>query len=168
MWDAVSSGLLIFSLRIVDISLYTLRIMMVVRGRKGLAWLFALCQSIVFVSAIRAVLTGVDNLYNIIGYAAGFATGLVVGMTLESKLAIGYTHLRIISTGKGAAICERLREEGFAVTEMPARGRDGAVTAMNCSVLRRDASRAIGVITGVDKDAFITAENVRSMQKGFW
>lgn len=168
MWDAVFSGLLIFSLRIVDISLYTLRFMMVVRGRKGLAWLFALCQSMVFVLAIRAVLADRDNVYNLIGYSAGFATGLVVGMVLEGKLAIGYTHLRVISPGKGAAICERLREGGFAVTEVPARGRDGAVTVVNCSVLRRDAPHAIELISSVDSEAFVTLENVRSMQKGFW
>jgi uncharacterized protein YebE (UPF0316 family) len=168
MWDAVLSGLLIFALRIVDISFYTLRILMVVRGRKGLAWLFALCQSFTFVYALRSVLSEMNNLYNIIGYAAGFATGLVVGMTIEGKLAIGYTHLRIISPGKGAAICEKLREHGFAVTEIAARGRDGAVAMLSCNVLRKQASRAIALIAAVDGEAFITAENVRSMQKGFW
>jgi uncharacterized protein YebE (UPF0316 family) len=168
MWDAVLSGLLIFSLRIVDISLYTMRIMMVVRGRKGLAWLFALCQSFVFVYAIREVLTGINNLYNVIGYSAGFATGLVLGMIIEGKLAIGYTHLRIISPGMGAALCEALREHGFGVTEIAGRGRDGAVTVLSCSVLRKDAPRVINLVTAVDSQAFITAENVRSMQKGFW
>lgn len=168
MWTALLSGLSIFLLRIVDISLYTLRINMVMRGHKGLAWLFALFQSLVFVYALRVVLTGMDNWYNVIGYSAGFATGLVVGMILEDRLAIGFTHLRITSSGRGAAITERLRQAGFAVTEVAGSGRDGAVMLLNCSVLRKDAPQVIGLTSQVDPEAFITTENVRSVRKGFW
>jgi uncharacterized protein YebE (UPF0316 family) len=168
MWEAAQAGLFIFLLRIVDISLYTLRIMMVARGLKIQAAFFAFCQSLAFVTAIRAVLTNLDQPFIIAGYAAGFATGLVVGMLMESRLAIGYTHLRIISTGRGAEICEGLRSQGFAVTEIPARGRDGVVALLNCDVLRRDASRVARLVDDLDPAAFITAESVRTVSHGFW
>ncbi|MGW8251731.1 MAG: DUF5698 domain-containing protein, partial [Anaerolineales bacterium] len=63
MWISIQAGLFIFGLRIIDISLYTMRLLMVTRGRKGLAALFAFFQSILFVTAIRAVLTNLDNPY---------------------------------------------------------------------------------------------------------
>ncbi len=110
---------------------------MVSRGVKPLATVFAFFQSIVFVLVIRTVLTNLDQPFIVMGYAAGFATGLVVGMLLESRLAIGYTHLRIISKSRGAEICEHLRESGYAVTEVAGRGKDGTVTMLYCNVLRR-------------------------------
>ena len=168
MSAAAQAGLFLFLLRIVDISLYTVRLMMVARGLKAQAAFFAFCQSLAFVTAIRAVLTNLDQPYIIAGYAAGFATGLVVGMLLESRLAIGYTHLRIVSSGRGTEICEQLRTQGFAVTEVPARGRDGTVTLLNCDVLRRDTSQVVQLVDGLDPAAFITAESVRSVTHGFW
>lgn len=168
MWPSILAGILIFGLRIVDISLYTLRIMMVSRGVKSLATIFAFFQSIVFVVAIRAVLTNLNQPFIVMGYAAGFATGLVVGMMIESRLAIGYTQLRIISKSRGAEICEHLRESGFAVTEVAGRGKDGTVTVLVCDVLRRQAAEVTQIAESVDSESFITGEALRSVRRGFW
>jgi uncharacterized protein YebE (UPF0316 family) len=152
----------------VDISLYTIRIMMVVRGRKGWAWLFAFCQSFVYVIALRAVLSDVGDWGKILGYAAGFATGNVIGMTIEGRLAIGYTHLRMISPGHGTEMAERLRSAGYAVTEVSGQGKDGMVTVLNCSIRRKKTAEVIKIIQEIDGDAFVTAEAVRSVRRGFW
>lgn len=168
MWPSILAGIFIFGLRIVDISLYTLRIMMVSRGVKSLAAIFAFFQSIVFVVAIRAVLTNLNQPFIVMGYAAGFATGLVVGMMIESRLAIGYTQLRIISKRRGAEICEHLRESGFAVTEVAGRGKDGTVTVLVCDVLRRQAGEVTQIAESVDSESFITGEALRSVRRGFW
>ena len=101
---ALLPGLLIFSLRIVDVSLYTLRFMMVIRGRKRLAWIFAICQSLVFVTAITSVISDIGNWIKVIGYAAGFATGNVVGMLIEQRLAIGFSQLNIVSPRPPATV----------------------------------------------------------------
>jgi len=168
MWPSILAGLFIFGLRIVDISLYTLRILMVSRGVKLLATVFAFFQSIVFVLAIRIVLTNLDQPFIVLGYAAGFATGLVVGMLLESRLAIGYTLLRIISQRRGAEICEHLRESGYAVTEVAGRGKDGTVTLLYCDVRRRDTGQVTQIVASLDPESFITAEALRSVRRGFW
>jgi uncharacterized protein YebE (UPF0316 family) len=54
------------------------------------------------------------------------------------------------------------------VTEIPARGRDGMVTLLSVSVLRKDAMHAEQVVREADPDAFMTSENVRPMRHGFW
>ena len=164
----MQAALPIFALRIVDISFYTMRLMMLRRGRKGLTWIFAFCQSFVFVIAIRSVLTDLGNWGKVIGYATGFATGVVVGIWVEERLAIGHTHLRIISSRRGTEISERLRGLGYAVTEVPARGQDGMVTLLNCNVLRRRARDVEGIVAEIDPDAFVTAEYVYPVQRGFW
>ena len=168
MLPLVQSALLIFLLRVVDVSFYILRLLMVMRGRRLYAWLFGFFQASIFVMAVIAVLTNLDNWLNLIGYAAGYATGNVVGMMIEDRLAIGITHLRVISPLRGSELVKHLRQAGYAVTELAGRGRDGMVTIFNCHVRRREAGKVTDLIASLDDQAFITAENVRLVWRGFW
>ncbi len=166
--QALLGALIIFVMRILNMSLDTLRVLFIMRGRKSLVWLLGFFQTVVFVVAFTYVLDNLDNPVNIISYSAGFATGNVVGILIEERLAIGFIHLQIISPHFGSALVERLREEGYAVTEVPARGKDGMVTMLNCNVRRREASDVEKLIYEVDGDAFITAAEIRSVRRGFW
>jgi len=166
--DILLSALTIFSLRVVDMTAATLRILMVSRGRKAAAWGLGFFQAMVFVVAIRAVIAGLDNWLNVVGYAAGFASGNVVGMWIEERLAVGYVHLRIISSRRGSELAEQLRANGYAVTEIPGRGKDGMVSLLNCSVRRRRAPQVENLVYTLDQHAFITTENVRAVREGFW
>jgi uncharacterized protein YebE (UPF0316 family) len=161
-------AVLIFLLRVSDMTLDTLRVLVVMRGKKGIAWILGFCQASIFVLAISSVLSHLDNPLNIVGYAAGFATGNVVGMLIEERLAIGHTLVNIVSSFRGSAIAEHLRKEGYAVTEVPARGKDGAVSLLNVSVLRKNVDRVRKIVNEVDPDAFITAEDLRPIRRGFW
>ena len=73
-------ALTIFAMRVSDMSMDTLRMLFVMRGRKGTAWILGFFQSSIYVLAITTVLSQLNNPLNIIGYAAGFATGNVIGM----------------------------------------------------------------------------------------
>jgi uncharacterized protein YebE (UPF0316 family) len=163
----ISAGV-IFGLRVTDMTLDTLRVLFVMRGRKAIAWILGFFQALVFVIAITSVLRDLTNPLNIIGYAAGFASGVVVGMMIEERLAVGHVHMRIISSRLGTGIAEKLREEGYAVTEVPARGKDGMVTMLNCSVRRKDIHQVQIMVNQVDQDAFITSEEIRPVRRGFW
>ncbi len=165
---AFLTALGIFTLRIGDMSLDTIRVLFVMRGRKLLAWILGFLQSLIFVIAISAALSHLDNPLSIIGYAAGFATGVVVGMLIEERLAIGHIHFTIVSSTRGAAIAEQLRAEGFAVTEIPARGRAGTVHLLMVNVNRRDRTSLETAVLETDPEAFITAEDVRPVRRGFW
>lgn len=162
------AALLIFSLRVIDMSLDTLRVLFVVRGRKGIVWILGFIKAGVFVIAIGTVLKNLNNPLNIIGYAAGFATGNVVGMLIEERIAIGNIYMRIVSPRRGSAIAERLREEGFAITEVPARGKDGMVTMLDCGVRRRQVKQVKAIVDEIDQKAFITAEDIRPVWRGYW
>lgn len=159
---------LIFLLRVCDMTLDTLRVLVVMRGRKGIAWVLGFFQASIFVLAISSVLSNLDNPLNVIGYAAGFATGNVVGMLIEERLAIGHIHLSIVSSRLGSAIAEHLRDQGYAVTEIPARGKDGMVSLLHVSVLRKNVDRVRKLVNEIDSDAFITSEDVRPVRRGFW
>jgi uncharacterized protein YebE (UPF0316 family) len=162
------SALGIFALRVTDMTFDTLRLLFVVRGSKGLAWILGFMQSMIFVVAITTVLSNLGNPLNLVGYAAGFATGNVVGILLEERMAIGYIHLQIISSRRGVVLAKELREHGFAVTEIPARGKDGMVSVLSLSVRRKQVLAVEEIVHECDEGAFVTSENVRPMRRGFW
>ncbi len=165
---AAALPFIIFAMRVSDMSLDTLRVLFVIRGRKPLAWILGFFQSLIWVIAITSVLSNLDNLWNIIAYAGGFATGNVVGMAIEERLAIGHSNLQIISSRWGNAIAEAIREKGYAATELPARGKDGTVSMISCSILRRDIDAVRQEVNRIDPDAFITVEDIRPLHRGFW
>jgi uncharacterized protein YebE (UPF0316 family) len=161
-------ALLIFLLRVCDMSMDTLRVLFVLRGQRLLAWILGFIQSSLWVLAITSVISNLDDWINIIGYAAGFATGNVVGMLIYERLPIGHAHMRIISPHLGNAVADAIRSAGYAATEMSGRGKDGMVTMINSSVRRRDITRVRSEVYEVDPEAFITVEEVRPLHRGFW
>lgn len=168
MLEFLYAVLYIFALRVVDITLYTIRLMMVMRGRKALALVFGFFQALVYVIAMREVFSDLGNWGKIIGYATGFATGLVVGMAVENRLAVGYSQINIISPTRGAELVEHLRQAGFAVTEVAAKGKEGMVSVLNCIIRRKESDRLADLVIEKDPQAFITVKQVRSVMHGFW
>jgi len=158
----------IFGLRVADMTLDTMRVLFVLRGRKALAWFLGFAQSAIWVVAISSVLRHVDNLWNVVGYAGGFATGTVVGMLIEERLALGHGHVRVISPQRGSALADAIRASGYAVTELAGRGRNGTVAVLTCSVRRREISRITRQVHALDPEAFVTVEDVRPLHRGYW
>ncbi len=165
---AIFTVLLIFTLRVLDIAAATLRMLMVIRGRKLNAWVLGFIQAMLFLLAIQAVLSDLSSWVNIIAYAMGFATGTVFGMWIEERIAIGYKHLRIISSRRGPELAGFLRDQGFGVTEVLGRGKDGTVSLLNCTVHRKDVQKIEALVKQKDEQAFITADDVIPVSRGFW
>ena len=158
----------IFAARLVNIALDTLRFMFTLRGKQGLSWILGLVESVIFVVVIGQVLTNLENPLNIIGYSAGFATGNVIGMAIEKRLAIGFTHFSIISRERSTEIADILRDEGYGVTEIPARGRASNFMLIDCHVRRKQADEVEKLVLKIDPNAFITAEEVTPRRSGIW
>jgi uncharacterized protein YebE (UPF0316 family) len=164
----LAGALLIFFMRVIDMSLDTVRLIMTVRGRKLLAGGIGVAQALVFILAVSAVLKGPLTVGNVLGYALGFGAGVMLGIYFEERLAIGHSMFRIYSPAYGHAIAEALRAAGHAATEFPAIGRDGTLIVVNCAVSRRNASQVRASIEGVDPGAFVTVDEVRPMQRGYF
>jgi uncharacterized protein YebE (UPF0316 family) len=158
----------IFALRVSDMSLDTLRVLFVIRGGKTASWILGFLQSAIWVVAITSALSNLDDPWNLIAYAGGFATGNVVGMAIEERLAVGHANLRIISPGRGSAVAEAIRASGYAATELAGHGKDGMVSVINSSVRRRDLTRLQRKVEQIDPEAFLTVEEVRPLHRGYW
>jgi uncharacterized protein YebE (UPF0316 family) len=161
-------AVVIFFLRVLNIGLDTVRMLTLFRGMRGLTWVLGFLQTIVFVLALGSVMNDLDNPLNIIAYSTGYATGNVIGMMIEKRLAFGYINITIISSKHGEEIAERLRVDGHAVTEIHARGKDGTVGILECGAQRKFAQDVQELVRGIDKTAFITSRDIQRMRRGFW
>jgi uncharacterized protein YebE (UPF0316 family) len=162
------AGLFVFTMRVIDMSLDTLRLLFVMRGRKFLAGGIGVVQATVFILAVSTVLKGPLDPLTVAGYALGFGAGVIIGMIAEQRLALGYNMLRVYSPTSGQAIAEALRAASFAVTEFTAHGRDGEITVVNSAIARRDTAKAQTIIKQIDPGAFITVDEIQPLQRGYF
>jgi len=166
--EPLLGALVIFCLRLIDVSMGTVRILMAVRGRRLLAGVIGFFEVTIFLVAISQVVTNIGNWWNVLGYAAGFAVGTMVGMTIEHKLAIGLAEVDIVSMGKGPEVAEALRVEGFGATEFTGAGQTEMVSMVRTVVRRREVPSVMATASATDDKAFITVQDMQNAYRGRW
>ena len=162
----ISTGLLIFFARVVDVSLGTMRTISTIQGKTQVAFLLGLTEISIWVFVISAVLKSMsDNPVIGVFYALGFATGNVVGIILERKIAIGHVNLRIITVKNGEILASRVRLLGYPVTSFRGEGISGPVTELYILCRRRDLNRILNSIHEIEPDIFFVTEPVGLTRK---
>jgi uncharacterized protein YebE (UPF0316 family) len=169
--DALFAGpwgpLAIFGLRIIDVSLSTIRIVLAVRGHKYVVPFIGFFEVLIWVFAVGNAIRFLDSPLHLLGYAGGFATGSILGLLIEERLAIGYASIRVVSRFAGVEMADALRSRGFGVTEFGGHGRDGRVEIMYTVCRRRDIPVVIAEIERWDRQAFVTVEEPRAIRWGW-
>lgn len=161
-------ALFIFCLRIIDVSIGTVRILMAVRGRRYMAALIGFVEVTIFLVAISQVVTNIGNWWNVLGYAGGFAMGTLLGITIEDKLAIGLAEVNIISMGMGTEIAEALRADGYGATEFLGAGQTNIVDMVRTVVRRKEVPSVVATANTVDEKAFVTIQEMKRAYRGRW
>jgi len=164
--DPLWGPILIFCLRIVDVSLDTMRVIFLVRGKRTMAALLGFGMALVWIIAVGNAMKHLDSVWHVLGYAAGFATGNVVGITIDRAVAFGLTQLRIVSKHGGVEIAEALRERGYGATEFSGFGRDGSVEIVESVVQRAHVDEALAIVEQFDPNAFVTIEDPQVLRGG--
>lgn len=154
------SCLLIFSARVCDVSLGTLRVLMVTQGRRGMAACLGFVEVLIWVAAVSRVLNNLNKPAFAIAYAAGFACGNFTGLTLERWVAFGRQVVRVFSRN-GDAVAEKLREKGFRVTLFEGVGRDGPVHLLMMETERREVPRLVATARDLDPLCYYVIDDIR-------
>ncbi|UCF40701.1 MAG: hypothetical protein JSW43_13420 [Gemmatimonadota bacterium] len=159
VWPVWAAAILIFSLRIIDVSLGTLRTISVVHGRRVVSVLLGFVEVLIWITAVSQAILGVqEEPLLVVAYAAGFAVGNGAGIALERWLALGSCVVRMITSGNGVELAERLRTLGQTVTAFRGEGSDGPRTLLFTACARRDLPRVIAAARAADPGLFYTVE----------
>ena len=160
------SALLIFVLRLIDQSLTTVRALVVTK-KPVLGAFIGLVESAIWILAVSQVIKDINDPFLIAAYAFGFAAGTLLGIQLEKFIGLGSAVVRVFTPSKSANISKPLRDKGFMVTDIKAKGRDGSVTISWCIVPRRKLRKVLSIIRSVNSDAYVTTDfaNPTSLRK---
>lgn len=156
----------IFFAKIAHMSLCTIRIIYLTRGRSYVAAVVGFFEVIIYLVALGMVITNLDQWTNIIVYGLGFAAGNIVGSMIEEKIAIGIVNVQIVTDHNGGILEESLREKGFGVTTMPCYGKEGAHIILQTVIKRRDLPAFMKTMQQLDSDAFISIFDTRKIMGG--
>lgn len=160
--------ILVFLARVTDVSLGTLRIIFIARGRRKLAPLLGFFEVLIWIVVVSQVMQNLHSPLAFIAYAAGFATGNYVGMWIEDKLAIGTLVVRVIVPHDAAPLMAQLSTAGYGVTSVDAHGSTGQVTVIYTIVKRKDLRNVMTIIQDTHPKAFTSVEEVRSTHEGIF
>ncbi|MEW6653837.1 MAG: DUF5698 domain-containing protein [Bacteroidota bacterium] len=161
MIETLGGAFLIAIMRIADVTIGTFRTIMVVQGRKYQAAAAGFFEVLIWIFAMRYIVQHMDNLYNLLGYAIGFALGNVLGISLEQRVALGYVQVNIVSRQKTDSIAAALREKCFGVTILPGEGKSGEISILIAIIKRKFLKDLMRTVESIDKRAFITVQTSR-------
>ena len=159
---------LIFSARILDVSLQTIRILFVSRGNRLLAPILGFFEVFIWIVAMGQIMQNINNIFCYVAYAGGFAAGTYLGIYLEERLAYGKVVLRIITRSEADALVQSLGKKGFGVTSVDAQGRRGQVKIIYIVINRSDVPRVVGEIETYNPKAFYCIEDTRFVSEGIF
>ena len=161
MLSVVLMCVVIVAARVADVSLGTIRTIVVIQGRRGLAFALGFFELLIWVAVVsRVILQLRDRPEYAVAYALGFALGNYVGMTIERTLALGRQVVRII-TRRGPELAAALREAGLRVTQFDGYGRDGPVQELLAEVERKAAARVVAQARTLDPRCYYMVDDIR-------
>lgn len=161
--------LLIFLARTIDVSLATLRIVAIAQGRVGMAAVGGFFESLLWLIIVSQALQHLDNPLCVIGYAAGYSFGNVVGLALERRLAMGHRLVRVIIPGDDPGhVIGDLRGLGHGVTVITGEGLRGPVQILFTVAKRKEVQSMIELFRDRYPKAFFAIEDVRQAHEGYF
>jgi len=165
--ELIFSALIIFSLRLADQSLGTMRALLVAKNKPIYAALIGLVESAIWIVAISQVIKDIDDPVLIGAYAAGFAAGTILGTYIERIVGVGNIVVRVFTPSNSPSVAETLRDNGHGVTVIDGEGKDGPVKIYLCVIPRRKLKSVLSMIEEINPNAYITTDmaNPTSLKK---
>ena len=163
----VGLPVLIFFARILDVTLGTLRIIFISRGKKFVAPVLGFIETFIWIVAVSQIVRNINgDMWAYVAYAAGFASGTTIGLLIEDKLALGTLIVRTILPEKPLPMVDRRSQAGYGVTMVQGEGIHGPVTLLYTIIKRKKLLEVVSIIHNFYPHAFLSIEELRSTQEG--
>jgi len=159
-------ALFIFFARILDVSIGTLRTILLVKGNRRIAAILGFFEVMIYLIVLGNVVGNLNKPILIISYCLGYACGNIIGGKIEERLSLGRVTAEIIVKEDYEDIVKVLRDEGFGVTIFEGMGLEGKSYMLNIILERKQIQKLSKVVKRIKPNAFITLTDVRSSMGG--
>ena len=162
--------LLVCAAKIIEITIQSLKTCMMVKGQRLKAAGLGFVECTIWGLVISTIIgTLGDNLFLLAFYCIGYATGLFLGSTLESKIALGTSNLQLIANDENTKkIIEYLKKNERGYTVFDGYGSTDKMNMILIVLPRREASRTLKEIRALREDnVFVVASEVSKYAGGY-
>ena len=162
--------LIVCAAKIVEITIQSLKTCMMVKGQRlkaaGLGFIECTIWGLVISTLIGTL---GDNLFLLLFYCIGYATGLFLGSTIENKIALGTSNLELIASDESTAkITEYLKANNKGYTVFEGRGSTDKMNMIFIVLPRKETPKALREIRRVcDNKVFVVASEVSKYAGGY-
>jgi uncharacterized protein YebE (UPF0316 family) len=158
--------ILVFFARILDVTLGTLRIIFIGKGKRFLAPLLGFVEVFIWIVVTSQLVQHISNIVGYLAYAAGFAVGNYVGIVIENRLAIGTLIIRAIVSREPEILVRVLKDAGYGVTCFDAQGSAGPVKVIYTVINRKELEDVVRLMRLSHPHLFYTVEEARTAKEG--
>lgn len=160
----------IFLARIVDVSLGTIRTVLVVKGKNITPAIVAFFEVLIWFFAAREALnTDIDSILIPIFYSGGYAAGTYIGTFISNRFVEGLIGVQVITNeSKETKMVKEIREHGFGVSVIDLKNthekpkKDMLLIHLNKSKLKK----LTRIIRKNDPNAFVVINENKYIQNG--
>jgi len=167
------NGILLYAVilivKVIEVSLGTLRIVLITRGVRKIGALLGFFEVLIWITLVSTVLDNVaDDPIKVVIYALGFALGNYIGSLIEQKLAIGTVRIEAIVTDiHGAEMAQEIRNRGYAVTIIDAKGMSSNRSVLIMHIKRKDYNDVVEIIRELQENVVITINDIKPVYGGY-
>ncbi len=163
------SYIFIFFAKILEVSLMTIRTVLITRGEKIYGSVIGFFEVSIWLYVIGKVLVGIDkDPVKMVVYALGFTCGNYLGCILEEKLALGILTINAIASEKdGETLAEILRNEHVGVTMVEAEGLKEDKKMLIIHAKRKRRNEIMKLIQNSDTNAVVSIMDTKTVYGGY-
>ncbi len=162
-------GLQIFTARIVDVTLGTIRTVFFVKGKTIEPFIIAFFEVFIWYIVAREAINTTGNMFLIAAfYAGGYATGTYIGSKLANKYIKGVVGVQIILKDRAEKLVRKLRKAGFAVSVISLKNDyDGHNKDMLYIQINNNKLKELtNIVKSFDETAFIAVSETKLVHNG--
>ena len=158
--EIVFIPLLIFIARILDVSIATIRIVLLNKGSEFWAPVLGFIETLIWVVAIGQIMQNLDTPITYFAYAGGFAAGTYIGIWIEKKIAMGTSLIQVITKKEATSLVGVLRKRGIRTASVKATDSSGPINILYITTRRKDLGSIFKIIKSNNAKAFVTVEEL--------
>lgn len=161
--------LLIFFGKVFEVTLMTLRVVLISKGERKIGALIAFFEICLWILIVSNVIQGLaEDPLKAVAYALGFALGNYTGSLLEDRIGIGTSQIQIIVKSEhGKDLVAHLYKEGLPCTVVEGQGHRFARQILYVIVPRRQVREVIAMAKLAQNNAVITVHEIKPWHGGW-
>lgn len=170
-WTLFLLCIQVFCCRIVDVSLGTVRTIVTVKGKIGVASIIGFVEVFVWFVIVQAAISkGGTSWWVALFYAGGFAAGTYIGGKLANHFLKGILDIQIVTSTKNQRLVDAIRDAGFGVSVLNVNSSEfGDEKYMLMIEIKGENLRKLEkIVYSIDPAAFVMAKELKFIQNGFF